>query len=216
LSALTEQVPGLCPVFGWRRFRFAPSIARDTALLLPLFFGEWRLRRPLARRDMERMIRAQASLRIAARWRAGMRVMDQGPIYTLGTLHLRHPRIAEAPRLESWFGQMERHWARLLDTVIYLDAPDDVLLQRIGERSKDHRLKTTVDEDGLVWLASLRGELERTVDRLRACSPLTMLRFDTGGQDPAALLNRVRRVLDHGFDATLPGAARRSAAPARR
>jgi thymidylate kinase len=165
---------------------------------------------------MERMIRVQSSLRIAARWRARTRVMDQGPVYTLATLKLHRPRSVEDARFEIWWDRMARQWARLLDAVIYLDASDAALLQRIRARSKHHRVKDGPEQQGLEWIASLRAELERTVECLREGSPLRVLRVDTGDRDPAAVVDRVCEILTCESDATDSRAAPRAATAAHR
>jgi hypothetical protein len=218
LSALAERASGVRPVYGWRRLRWAPGFAGDAALLLPLFVGEWRAGRPLAQRDMERMVRVQASRRIAERWSGDTRVMDQGPIYTLATLRLSHSRSAEDDPFEIWWSRMARRWSRLLDAVIYLDANDEVLLQRIQQRPKPHRLKagSGFDQDGLEWLGSLRGELQRTVEKLRGGCELPMLRFDTGEEDAAGILNRVRELLECEPSRTGAAAAHRAVVSDRR
>ncbi|UCE86398.1 MAG: hypothetical protein JSU66_01250 [Deltaproteobacteria bacterium] len=209
LTALAAQRPDLRPIFGWRAARWIPSFARDAAGLLPLFIEAWWRRRPLARRDMERMVRVQASRRIAERCRRETLVMDQGPIYTLATLRLSRPAHDAGDPLRTWWDRMSERWARLLHTVVVLDAPDAVLLERIRNRSKDHRLKGGVDRDGLNWLASLRRELDRTVERIGTHAALTTLRFETDCQDLPAVADRICAHLDRAPDPSGAAAGRR-------
>ena len=195
LSALDAQGLGLRPVYGWRRLRLLPSFARDALDLSPFFLAARRAGQPLARRDLERMVRVQTSRRIAAQWREGIRVMDQGPIYTLGTLHLHRPYVAVSDPFEIWWNRMAQAWASLLDTVILLDAADEILLERISGRSKPHRLKAD-GADGSRSLAALRDTLDRTVESIRVHSELSLLRIDTGRDGLARVVDRVRAELD--------------------
>ena len=191
VALLAERRPELRVVDHWRRLSFLPSLTRDAVGLLPLFLGQWREGQALPRRDMERMIRLRASRRIAAGWKSEGVLMDQGPVYTLANLRLSRSGPARGERLETWWRRTAREWACVLDTVIYLEASDDVLLRRVGERSKPHRLQWYTNTDGLNWLATLRGSLERTVDELRVSSDLSVLHFDTSSGDLARIADRV-------------------------
>jgi deoxyadenosine/deoxycytidine kinase len=145
---------------------------------------------------MERMVRLQTSRRVAAGWTQQLVVMDQGPIYTLATLQMRASRPAGGDAFDTWRNHVVQEWAGLLDTVIYLEASDDVLLRRIADRSKPHRLRSCIDADALRWLAQLRDALEQTVERFRACAALSVLRFDTGDQELACIADRIGAELD--------------------
>jgi deoxyadenosine/deoxycytidine kinase len=198
LSALAESRPGLRPIHEWRQLRFLPSFATSAVGLLPFVVAQWAARQPLSRRDMERMLRLQASRRITQRMREQVVVLDQGPIYTLGTLHLSESRPTDYDRFEIWWDQMAQHWASVLDTVVILEARDDILLRRIKERSKPHRLKSGTYVHGAEWLAILREALERTVEAFRAHRDLSVLRFDTGKEDLPGIVDRVWAELDRG------------------
>jgi thymidylate kinase len=198
LSALAARRPGLRTMAAWRRPVYLPEFARETLGLIPLFVAQWSAGRPLARRDMERLVRVQASRRIAAGWGEEVVLMDQGPIYTLATLRLGACGPGASERLRSWWDRMVQEWAGLLETVIYLEAEDDVLLSRIRGRSKDHRLKFGIEPDGLAWLTMLREALERTLDRFRERSRLTVLRFDTGREELPRIVDRVSEALERG------------------
>ena len=198
LSALAGRRPGLRPIREWRQLRFLPSFAGNAVGLLPFFVAQWTARQPLSRRDMERMVRLQASRRITQRMRGQIVVLDQGPIYTLGTLHLSASRPTENDCFETWWNRMAQDWASVLDTVVFLEARDDVLLRRIMDRSKPHRLKSSTDVHGSEWLATLREALEGTVEAFRAHGGLSVLRFDTGKEDLPGIVDRVGADLDRG------------------
>ena len=197
LSALTARRPELRPITEWRHLRFLPSLARNAVGLLPFFLVQWMAGQPPSRRNMERMVRLQASREITERMREQIIVLDQGPIYTLGTLRMSAPR-PENDRFEIWWNRVAQQWASALDTVVFLEATDDVLLRRIMDRSKPHRLKSDLDVNGSEWLATLRDALERTVETFRAHSGLSVLRFDTGNEDLPGIVDRVGAELDRG------------------
>ena len=198
ISALAGRWPELRPIHAWRQLRFLPSFARNAVGLLPFFLVQSMAGHPPSRRDMERMVRLQASRKITERMREQVVVLDQGPIYTLGTLRMGTPRPTENDRFEIWWNRVAQQWASVLDTVVFLEATDDVLLRRIMDRSKPHRLKSYLQVDALEWLATLRDALERTVETFRAHSGLSVLRFDTGNEDLPGIVDRVGAELDRG------------------
>jgi thymidylate kinase len=99
---------------------------------------------------------------------------DQGPIYFVSRPSLMDDRLAP------WRERVLDTWASLLDLVVWLDAPDEVLTARINSRSKSHRLKGTSDETAVEALMTSRRVYENAISTLRKGREGPMiLRFDT-------------------------------------
>jgi len=103
----------------------------------------------------------------------GVLVFDQGPLYTLARDPLRHPR------LRGWWEESLALWRSLLDVVVWLDAPDDVLVERIEGRDKEHRYKGAAG--AAAGLAADRGVYADLLERLEGGPQI--LRVDTSRQD---------------------------------
>ena len=73
-------------------------------------------------------------------------------------------------------------WAQTLDVVIYLDASDDVLIERIRTRRQAHPVKDLPAEEVGRFLSAYRRAYERVIDDLLACGgpQVAHLRADTG------------------------------------
>lgn len=108
-------------------------------------------------------------------------LLDQGPIYLLTEasefgpeyLHKKKPAIELMKDLYS-------RWANVLDLVIWLDATDADLAERIRSREKGHPVKDRSMQTTLEFLSCYRKAYERTILRLSANQPgLRILRFDT-------------------------------------
>jgi predicted ATPase len=196
LAALAERDAQLRAVDRWRQVAFYPEFARQAVLLLPFFAARIRHRRPLARRDMERMVRLCASRRLAASWRDRLIVMDQGPVYTLATLRFLGREADAGGSFETWWHRTLAQWADVLDTIIYLDAEPRVLMARIAGRSKQHRLKAGLGFGGSEWLVGLCRELERTVEQFEARDGVTVRRIATGARTPERIACEVGGYLD--------------------
>jgi thymidylate kinase len=100
-------------------------------------------------------------------------VFDQGPLYTLAREPLRDER------LRAWWEDSLRLWRSLLDVVVWLDAPDDVLLERIDGRAIAHRYKGA-ESAARAGLAGDRAVYEELLARVEGGPEI--LRVDTSRQ----------------------------------
>jgi hypothetical protein len=101
-------------------------------------------------------------------------VFDQGPVFFLTRPSLMDKRLA------SWHDRTFDVWASLLDVVVWLDAPDAVLTERINSRGKWHALKGAHGHTAAKVLTTSRTVYEDALSRLdgHRAGP-TILRFDT-------------------------------------
>lgn len=104
-------------------------------------------------------------------------VFDQGPLFLL-----TRPNLTDRP-VATWRNRMLDTWAQLLDIVVFLDAPDSLLRERINTREKWHVLKGA---DGRSSLEVLRASRQVYEDTLQAISAQpggpAILRFDTSAR----------------------------------
>jgi hypothetical protein len=102
-------------------------------------------------------------------------VFDQGPLFLL-TRHNFGDK-----RLSAWWNRMVDTWSPLLDIVVFLDAPDDLLRERINTRDKWHALKGADDSSAVDVLRVTRHIYARTLEAVaaRPGGGPKILRFDT-------------------------------------
>ncbi|HEV3408044.1 MAG TPA: AAA family ATPase [Gaiellaceae bacterium] len=117
--------------------------------------------------------------------------LDQGPIYLLTRRSLTNERLA------AWRRRVVQTWAPLLDVVVWLDAPDAVLVERINARDKRHRLQGSPEETALKALRESRAVYERVLDELETDRPRwVVLRFDTSVRSAEEIADEVLAALD--------------------
>jgi hypothetical protein len=136
-------------------------------------------------------------------------VFDQGPLFLLTRPSLTDERLA------TWRNGMFDTWAPLLDVVVFLDAPDELLRERINTRQKWHALKGAHGGSALDGLRTSRQVCERTIEAVaaRPGGP-AILRFDTGTRSADeiadAILSAISRDAGRGPNSRVEAARLRS------
>jgi thymidylate kinase len=143
LEALTAS-GGVGPVAEYRRIEHVPAYVWSALSLARVLLPSSVVARP-SLWELNKMIRLEASASVLRRSAAasGERVVvfAQGPVYTLTRLWDLAERSSGAPAFCRWWSAKLTQWATELDLAIVLDAPDDVLMRRILDRTKRHRAK---------------------------------------------------------------------------
>lgn len=122
-------------------------------------------------------------------------VLDQGPLYALVRLRAQNRGISDRASFRTWWEAMVTRWVAELDSVVWLDAPDDVLLGRIHQRDQSHATKGGPDTTGREFVTRYRGLFHEVLDRIDAAGAPPVLRFDTGARDTADLAAEVSRAV---------------------
>ena len=106
-------------------------------------------------------------------------VLDQGPVFSLMMLYLFGPETLRGPRAEEWWATTCKQWADTLDTVIWLDAPDATLVERICARDIWHGVKKKTEAESFEYLGRYRESFERVISLLTANNGPKVVTFDT-------------------------------------
>jgi len=148
-------------LWGLPRLRLLASALALVPTMVTAILGNRRLRWP----EIKYMIRLDA-LRGVLRsmpQRHDLILLDEGPVFALGWLDLRLAgRRATAP--VAWHRRALAEWAKLLDGVIFIDAPDTTLAHRIRTRAKRHRMRKGSD----AAISRFAGGFRRAFDRVVA------------------------------------------------
>ena len=106
-------------------------------------------------------------------------LLDHGQVFKLATLLAFGPDKLRCEDFEKWWNSMLKQWAYTLDTVIWLDAPDTLLVERINRRSQRHVVKGQSEQEAYGFLARYRASYEEIMAELRANGGPTLLQFNT-------------------------------------
>jgi hypothetical protein len=175
-------------------------LIRNSRLLVPTIPALCRHGRWPNRADIRSIIYVAAwhhQLSCHASPKKSIILLDQGPVYRLARLRDFGTGVTKTQAYEKWSEQHIDKWAGTLDMVIWLDAPNIVLSQRIDWRESQHRIQGQPSEISYPFLIRYREGHERVLSKMSniAGSP-DVLRFNTAQESVSRIAARVVRTLD--------------------
>ena len=181
------------------------EIARSLPRLLPILARNVMPGRRLTWREVKLLVYASSWHRLLDRkatYRDTVTLLDQGPIYALVRLSANGAQVTRSASFARWRDQVLDAWSARLGAVVWLDAEDRILLDRIDGRARTHGTKDQPEVVGRAFLARYRELFAELLDRLERRGGPPILRFDTGGTGSEQLAADVRRALDVGVESS--------------
>ena len=118
-------------------------------------------------------------------------IYDEGPVFALAWLRGFGHESMRSERSNGWWRVTLQQWARAVDVVVVLDAPDSLLAQRIRARPEWHEVKHASDPDIAVWMARFRIALDWVLAGLALQGGPVVLRVPAGEDGPERVADRV-------------------------
>lgn len=168
------------------------------AQLVPTLAGFWLHSRSLLWDESRHMVRLSTLHRGLehARESAGdVIVFDEGPIFALAWLRGFGHVSLRSDIADSWWRATLRQWARTVDVVVVLDAPDPLLAQRIRNRPEWHEVKHASDSEISAWMARFRIALDWVLAGLAQEGGPAVIRVPTALDDPERLAGQVMKAV---------------------
>ena len=178
-----------------------PRLAAHAARLVPTFWGFVRDgQRPLWA-EQTQLVRLETLSELVEGRRAAGRpvVLDEGPVFALSWIEVFYPR-REGPRRAAWRRRVLARWARLLDLIVLVDAPDPVLTYRLRTRTKAHPLKHSPDGVIHAFTARFRTAFHHVGAELRAASGPRLVTLSTGDEPSGRTVQRLVTTVERSID----------------
>jgi len=176
LAHMVLSIPRLLPILA-RNLVMPPRLSWADVKLL-VYVAEW-----------DRFLRARAE------YRHGLTLFDQGPVYALVRLRAQGKGVTRSAAFTRWWdGALER-WAGALAAVVYLDASDPVLLERIDGRAQAHATKGQPEDAARGFLERYRRLFEEALGRLDRAGGPQVVRVDSGATSADRIAADVRAAL---------------------
>ena len=112
--------------------------------LLPAYLCNYSTSRWFNVEELRRMSRIKAWHRLLTKpsaTKGTITILDHGPIFMLGMVQAFGPQLVKGRYFARWSERAITAWSNTLDTVVWLDAPDTTLVQRINQRANRHVMK---------------------------------------------------------------------------
>ena len=130
-------------------------------------------------------------------------LIDQGPVFELATLYEFGPHRFKSHRLAAWWEEMFAQWASALHLIVWLKAPNEVLLRRIRTRRQWHMVKDSPTQVAQDFLDRYQRAYEHVIANLLAAQPIRVQYFDTSRESTESIMTQVLTVIDQ-VEHTLP------------
>lgn len=179
LHALEVAGAEVQPAAVHRSMKRFPLFLRSRLSLLPVF-GDLRAA-TVSSRERIWMMRVEASLGVLERETSRGKpavIFDQGPVYALLRLRTSSAYEARSELFRRWWNRKIDLWAQVLDLIVLLDAPDEVLMPRIRARSKDHPIKRLGEGQARVVLESDRHIYRELIEQIVGRGKTRVLEID--------------------------------------
>jgi hypothetical protein len=125
---------------------------------------------------------------------AGLIVLDQGPIFALARLLWGRKPVTATEEFERWLDEQVAAWSVALDGIVWLVAPEEVILGRINDREQDHEAKGRSVREGFDVLQAHQNAYAVLFKRLEALGR-PILTFDTSVMSPVRIAEEIEGVL---------------------
>jgi hypothetical protein len=124
-------------------------------------------------------------------------VFDHGPFYMLTALREFGPDFAQESGFHRWWGRRLTEWASRLDMVVWLDAPNSVLADRIDDRDHKHIIKGRSQQEKQSFLGRYRSSFGAVMSMATARNDdLGVYRYRTEYNSTAQITEEILGAID--------------------
>lgn len=167
---------------GLRRIGHIPIFVAHAHFLLPVFLRPCRTSRWFTWDEIKAMVYLKGWARLLRQQASNndsVVLLDHGPVFKLATLNAFGPERLKSRGFEAWWHSMFEQWASTLDIVIWLNAPDSILLRRINARTQQHAVKGKSELEAHRFAIRYQTSYEQILAKLKAYGGPALHQFDT-------------------------------------
>lgn len=162
--------------------------------LAPTFLALHRPYRGLLWKEMKRITYLRTLQRVLedpGSRRSRTVILDEGAVYMMARLLVFGGETVRSAAFDRWWRDAIERWARALDILVWLDAPDPILIQRLRSRGQPHPVKGLSDAAIGRFITTYRAAYDRVLGGLAAAHGPALVAVHT---DQESLDQAARRV----------------------
>ena len=123
-------------------------------------------------------------------------VLDPGSVYWLTKLRGFGLKTMGQSLYQSWWESKFKQWSSALDVIIWLDAPEELCLQRILARKEWHHAKYMEANDVLERFRGLRKSYEQIINRMASKGSKKIFYFRTDQVSTDQIIDQIISEVD--------------------
>jgi hypothetical protein len=177
-----------------RKIKHIPIFLANLPFLFPIIFSRSRSGRSLTWEEIKYIVYLRGWPRLIRQQSSNdgtVILLDHGPVFKMATLNAFGPERLKNRDLENWWRNMFSQWAGTLDLVIWLDAPDTILMERINNRDQRHAVKEKSEQEVSNFLDCYRSSYEYILTKLKVNGKPNLLQFDTSQASIEQIANQL-------------------------
>lgn len=165
--ALPQRDPAIRSDFRLRWRYVLPAFYARVVLTLPAYLSRYRSKGQVLWPALRQMVYLEKLHHVLSKSDgATVLLLDQGPVFWLAYLYAFGFEGIRDQSLALWWTRMIADWASVLDVIFWVDAQDAVLLERIRNRSKWHRVQDMSEQEARELLARYREAYRQVISGL--------------------------------------------------
>jgi thymidylate kinase len=178
---------------------FIRSLTKRSNLWLPLWLQRHQLHKEFTREELISIGCIDAWLpyiQLQTSSSADIAVLDPGSVYWLTKLQGFDSKLIGKSAYLRWWEDKFEQWSSALDVIIWLDAPDELCLQRVLAREEWHHAKHMEANEVLGRFRGLRKSYEQIISRMVSRHPKRVFCFRTDQISTKEMVDRIFSEVD--------------------
>jgi deoxyadenosine/deoxycytidine kinase len=189
------------------KITYLPFHIRNILTFMPTYLQHFRHTRWFTWTEMRSLVYLNAWHHFLIRQKSNTEhliLLDQGPIYRLASLSEFGPEMTVSSKYMRWRDRILNQWGDTLQVIVWVDAPNAVLMERIQARSRKHRVKHKSEQAIYQFLDRYRSSYHQIIDKIKADHDLLVLQFDTDQENSDQIVNKILATLNPDLIKLLP------------
>jgi shikimate kinase len=194
LNSLTKQDKKIQAGYCYNKILYIPCFINIIPILFWTFLSECRNSRHLTWVAVKAMLFLSTLHYVAKKQSSNNHtivMLDQGPIYMLTLLHMFVLENVKTQRLKQWWENYLNKWSSTLDIIIRLEAPDNILIERVHDRRKWHIFKEQTEQEVQDLMAHYRRSYEYIISRFTLNGGPRIFSFNTNHDSVNHIVNKI-------------------------
>lgn len=181
------------------KIKVYPHLVNPSLFLLPVFFLRFREDRWFDWKETKAIMFLNAWYRELKRPLPKNKdaiIFDHGPIFWLTRIREFGPELSKSRAFEKWWTNELSRWLGMLDIVIWLDAPDEILLRRIQTREQDHIVKAESVQNIYEFLTRFRSAFNESTTIAKSKKEILYYTFNTNLKTPQQIADDMLTIIN--------------------